>query len=304
MWLLFAFSGPVLWAASTHIDKYLVEKYFKHTDTTVLLVFTSLIGLWMLPFIWIFKPSVWMLPWQNMAIMGAAGMLYIGAMLFYLRALQSEEASVIAPLFQASTLFTFVLAYFFLGETLRWSGIVGALLIVLGVLSLSFEFSPRRRKFKARMVWLMLVCTFVLALSMVLFKFYAVRDDFWVTTFWMYAGEALFGVGILLIPRYARQFYALLQKNTGPMLAVNGSNELINLGGGLGVRFASLLAPVVLVSAVSSTTTLFVFVFGILLSLFMPRLGREDLSRKNLIRKGIAAVVITAGVVLANLHAP
>ena len=25
MWLVFAFSGPVLWAASMHIDKYLVE---------------------------------------------------------------------------------------------------------------------------------------------------------------------------------------------------------------------------------------------------------------------------------------
>jgi hypothetical protein len=50
MWLLFAFSGPVLWAISTHIDKYLVEKYFRHSSVAVLLVFTSLIGVVMLPF--------------------------------------------------------------------------------------------------------------------------------------------------------------------------------------------------------------------------------------------------------------
>ena len=44
MWLLFALSGPVLWAASTHIDKYLVDRYFKNSDTAVLMVFTALIG--------------------------------------------------------------------------------------------------------------------------------------------------------------------------------------------------------------------------------------------------------------------
>ncbi len=36
--------------------------------------------------------------------MTASGVLYMGAILFYLRAIQSEEASVVAPLFQASTL--------------------------------------------------------------------------------------------------------------------------------------------------------------------------------------------------------
>ena len=56
-WLLFAFSGPVLWAISTHLDKYLVEKYFKHSNIAVLLIFTALIGLVALPFIWLFYPN-------------------------------------------------------------------------------------------------------------------------------------------------------------------------------------------------------------------------------------------------------
>ena len=43
-WLVFAFSGPILWAISTHLDKYLVERYFKTSDVAVLLIFTALIG--------------------------------------------------------------------------------------------------------------------------------------------------------------------------------------------------------------------------------------------------------------------
>ena len=91
-----------------------------------------------------------------------------------------------------------------------------------------------------------------------------------------------------------------MRRNPGAVLGVNAANEVINLGGGLAVRYASLLAPVGLVSAISSTTTLFVFGFGILLTLVFPKFGREDLSRRNLVQKGAAAVLAAAGVLLAN----
>jgi len=225
----------------------------------------------------------------------------MGAMLFYLRAIQSAEASVVAPLFQASTLFTFVLGYLILGETLQLQNGMGAFLIIIGALLLSVGKSFNLRKLKLRLLVMMLICTFILALSTVIFKFFAVQSDFWATTFWTYVGEALFGVGILAIPRYFKQFMLLIRTNTAPLLGVNGANELINLGGGLGVRFASLLAPVAIVSAISSTTTLFVFIFGVILTLVLPRFGREDISRRSLLQKGIAAVLVAVGVILINI---
>ena len=301
MWLLFAFSGPVLWAISTHIDKYLVDRYFKNSDTAVLMVFTAFIGILMLPFILFYQPSVLQLPLASILVMVGSGVLYMGAMLFYLRAIQSAEASVVAPLFQASALFTFILGYLILGETLTWLNAGGAALIVAGALVLSLDTSFHFRKLKLRILVLMLVCTFVLALSSVVFKYFAVREEFWSTTFWTYVGEALFGAGILAIPHYFKQFILLLRTNTGPLLGVNGANELINLGGGLGVRFASLLAPVALVSAISSTSTLFVFLFGVLLSFFLPNIARENISRKDLIQKGLAAALVVVGVILVNI---
>ena len=101
---------------------------------------------------------------------------------------------------------------------------------------------------------------------------------------------------------YRRQFAALFRRNPGAVIGINAANELINLGAGLGVRYAALLAPVALVSAISSTTTLFVFAIGILLTLFFPRLGREDLSAGNLARKGIGALFIAAGVILIEIR--
>ncbi len=298
MWLLYAFTGPVLWAVSTHIDKYLVERFFRNSDTAVLMVFTALIGLLMLPAIALFVPDVLGVRAGDIAVMAASGALYMGAMLLYLRAIQSEEASVVAPLFQMSTLFTFALAYLFLGETLNLAQLGGAALVIAGALSLSLDRKLRLWRLKLRFVGLMLGATFVLALSSVLFKLFAVRDTFWVTTFWIYAGEGLFGIGIMAVPRYRAQFVGLFRKSPGAVLAINGANELINLGGSLGVRFASLLAPVALVSAVSSTSTLFVFAIGIVLTRFFPQLGREDLSRAALLQKGLGAVLVAGGVAL------
>jgi len=301
MWLLFAFSGPVLWAVSTHIDKYLVERFFKNSDTAVLIVFTALIGAVMLPFILIWQRGVFAIPLSAMAVMIVSGVLYMGAMLFYLRAIQQEEASTVAPFFQVSTLFTFALAWLILGEALGWVQIGGGVLIVAGAMLLSLDSSLRFGKLKWRFAGLMVLCGGVIAISSVLFKYFAVRDAYWVTTFWTTVGQVLFGLAIMAVPHYRKQFFALFAKSPGAVVAINGANELINLGGGLGVRYAYLGAPVALVSAISSTSTLFVFAIGIALTVFAPKLGREDLSRRNLLQKGAAAVLVAAGVALINL---
>ncbi len=300
LWLAFALLGPVSWAASTHIDKYLVEKYFKHSETAVLMVFTAIVGLLALPLIWLFDRTVVSVATADAVIVALSGALYMGAMLFYLRAVQSEEASVVAPLFQFSTVFTLFLGYLLLHEVLSWPQLGGVALILAGALAVSMRGRAFLRQFNLRLVLLMAAATGILALSTVLFKYFAVQTGFWTTTFWMFTGEAVFGAGILAIPYCFREFVDLFRRSPGPVMGVNGANELINLGGGLAVRFASLLAPVALVSAVSSTTTLFVFLFGVLLTEFFPRLGREDLSARNLVQKGVSAVLVTAGVLLAN----
>ena len=295
-WILLAFCGPVLWAISTHIDKYLVEKFFKETGVGTLLIFTSLIGLFALPVIGAFV-DVFAIGTTGVMITSVSGLLYMTAMYFYLRALQKEEATTIAPLFQTSTLFTYAIAYFVLHETLTLPRIAGGLLVMSSALVISYD--PRHRhRFKLPTVALVLACTATLAVSSVIFKLFAIRNAFWPVTFWTFAGEAVFGAVMLAVPYYRREFIGMFAKNPGAVIGINAANELINLGGGLAARWASLLGPVSLVSAIGGTTSLFVFLFGVLISLVAPRLGREDLSRGSLIQKSIAVVLVGVGVTL------
>ena len=297
-WVIFAFSGPVLWAVSVHLDKYLVERFFKKSDVAVMLVFTAFVGVLLLPFIWYFGPKVTAPDALSIAVIVLAGILYMGAMLFYLEALQSEEASVVAPFFQASPLFGYGLAYVVLGETLSGRQMAGGLLIVAGALLVSLRLQRGAGAFKARLAALMLTCGFALALSALIFKIFAIEIEFWTTTFWLFVGEAMFGCALLSIPSYRAQFVTVLRSHTAALLSINASNELINLGGALGNRYALIFAPLSLVQAIGSTTTLFVFFFGVLLSLFVPGLSREQLSGRELLRKGIAAGLVAIGVAL------
>lgn len=303
-WLLFAFSGPLLWAISVHFDKYLVEQYFKDSHVAVLLIFTALAGLLLLPFIWAYEPGVTDLPTKSVLLMALSGILYMTALFFYLRALQVEEASVVVPFSQASPLFGYVLGYVFLGEILSPAQLLGGVLIMTGASLVALKIGSRAREFRGRVVMLMLACAFSIALSSLIFKIFAIHEDFWPTTFWMLVGQAIFGAGLLAIAPYRRQFFKMLRSNTGALLAINGANELINLGGSLGNRYALLLAPLSLVQAIGGTTSILVYALGAALSLFFPSIGREDLSRANLVQKGLSAVLVGLGVILVSSSTP
>jgi len=283
-----------------HLDKYLVERFFKASDVAIMVLFTALVVVLALPIIWYFEPTVLNPSFGSIALIVLAGILYMTGMLFYLRALQSEEASVVAPFFQTGPLFGYVLAYLVLGETLSPRQMLGGVLIIVGALFVSIRLGQSMKMFKTRLAILMVACGFIMALSSLIFKVFALKVEFWTTTFWMFVGEGIFGVALLMIPSYRRQFIALLRTNTAALLSINASNELINLGGGLGNRYALLFAPLSIVQAIGSTTTLFVFAFGIVLSVFLPGLGREDLSGRELAQKGTAAVIVAIGVALVT----
>ena len=299
-WVVFAFCGPVLWAISVHLDKYLVERFFKQSDVAVMLLFNAFVGLLLLPCIWLFEPSVTAPGLGDVALIVFSGILYMSAMLLYLQALQREEASVVAPYFQAGPLFGYVLAYLVLGETLSGRQMAGGVMILIGALIVSVRLDKGVRLFKARLAALMLTCGFAMALSGLIFKVFAIEVEFWTTTFWMFVGEALFGCALLLVPSYRKQFIAMLRAYTIALLSINGSNEIINLAGGLGSRYALMFAPLSIVQAIGSTTTLFVFGFGVVLSLVSPRFGRESLSGRELLPKGIAAALVALGVALVT----
>lgn len=300
-WFFIALFAPALWSITNHIDKYLLGRYFKHKGAGALIIFSSLIGFFVLPLILLFQPNVLGIqPLYALLIMGSSVVSLMG-ILAYLYALGKDEASIVVPLFQTIPIFAYILGFVFLGETLTLQQIIAALLIVAGAIIISLNLDQKKTRLKMPVFLFMLAASFLIALSSLMFKFVAIQSDFWTTSFWAYVGSALMGVFFLMfVKQYREQFFSVLRNNKIPAIGLNGLNEIVDVAASLSLRYATLLAPLAMVWTINGFQPFFVLLYGVILTLFFPQLGKESLLKKHLVQKLIAIGIMFVGVYLLN----
>jgi drug/metabolite transporter (DMT)-like permease len=297
-WFLFALIGPALWALVNHIDKYIISKYFTGRGVGSLVLFTSASGLIISFFILILGFSHLSIGIANALIIGVNGAILVAAFIPYLYALENEEASWASTLYQLIPVFGYVLGLTFLHEQISTLQIFASLLVILGAVFISLDFS-QKMKLKAKPFWLMVLSSFMIAVNALIFKIVALDGNFWGTAFWEYIGGGIFGLLLFsLLPLYRVQFIATIQKAKTKVLSINLVSELLNIGAKLAANFASLLAPLVLVWVVNGLQPLIVFIYGVILTVFLPALGKEDISRRTVVQKLSAMGVMLVGIYL------
>lgn len=298
-WFFIALIGPALFAACNHIDKYLINKYFKGGGAGALLIFSSLLSLLFIPVVFLFQPHLAHIGLADVSLLILGNVILNFSFVLYLQALSKGEAGMVVPLFQIVPIFSFVLAYLFLHETLSTHQILASLLIIAGAVSLSIDLAEKRLQFKLEVFLLMSVASFLIAVSAFIFKFVALQADYWTSIFWGYIGYALAGALLFIFVRkYRVQFWKVLRENKAGVLGANALSEMLYFIGSMIGRYASLLAPLALVQVVGGFQPLFIFLYRIVLTLFFPFLGKESLTRKLLLQKILAISVIIIGSIL------
>ena len=269
-WFLIALIGPILWALVNHVDKYIISKYFTGPGVGSLVIFTSMSGLIISFFIFCFGFSQIFISPLGAIIIAINGALLVASFIPYLHALEKEEASWASSLYQLIPVFGYVLGLIFLNEHLATKQILASLIIIIGAVLISLNFSEKN-SFKLKPFMLMLLSSFMLAVNALVFKMIALDQFFWGVAFWEYIGGGIFGALLFLIPLYRRQFLATIYKSKKNVIGINLIAELLNIGAKLVTNFASLLAPLALVLLVNGFQPLIVFIFGIIFTLFFPR---------------------------------
>lgn len=301
-WFLIALIPPAVWAATNHFDKYLLSKYFKGDGIGALMVFSSIIGVCMLPFIYLLHPEVLNTFNLRFLLISFNGIFYVLAILPYFYALTKDETSVAAALFQMIPIYSYILAYFVLGETLRISQLLGGLVIIAGAILITLDLTEYKKiKFKKEVFGLMALSCLLFAINFLFFKFFAIEYNFWVTSFWEYIGFAVFASLLLVfVTPYRKQFLYVLKKNSLAVIGINGANEIINIIAKVSFNIASLLTPITLIWIVDGLQPLFIFLYGVLLTIFFPHISKENISKRILIQKVISILVMFVGVFLIN----
>lgn len=293
-WFFLAIVGPFLYAMTNHIDKVLLEKYFKEGGVGTLLLFSSLLSVLSLPILFFIEPDI-----LNISLFNASFLLLIGTLdmlvlFFYFKALQNDEASVVIVFYQLMPLIGLGLGYLILGEVLSHMQLIAAAIILLGTSIISFEIDDENNfKLRRDTIFYMLLASLFWALEATLFKMVALEENVLQTLFWNNVILVLIGIVLFTcISKYRTDFIRVWKENSRAILGVNLTNEILYMVGNTAVSFAIILAPIALILLMESFQPIFVFVIGIILTIFFPQISVENIKAVNLWQK-LFAIIIT-----------
>lgn len=301
-WFLIALISPFLWALSVRIDKELIGKYF-HGETGVLILFSSFISLLVLPFIFFVQPSVIIIDPFLAILVIIAGMISILYLFPYLMALNLEEASRVIPIFQTIPLFGSILAFFILGEVLTIQQMVAGLLIIFGAIGISTRITLNKFKLNKKVLLLMFLASILVAFSGVLFKFVTIETDFFTTLFWQQIGFFIIGLFIFVLNKDCqKKFLVVFKTNSKKIISLNIFNEVINIVALIIFNYATLLAPIGLVWVINGFQPVFILIIGVIITLFFPKFGKENIDKKSLLQKIFFIGVMLIGVAIIGIN--
>lgn len=296
-WFFIALGAPFLWALTNISDQYLVARYTTgRRSSGGLVLFSSLIGIFVSVFIGIFTNGLFAIPTTDKLLLILTGGITISWTILYLFTLEIEDVSAVVPWFLTTPIFGYIFGYIFLRETLSTSQLLGSIIVLFGVLLISIDFSEEKRKFKWRPTLYMLFACFLISMAGIIFKYVTIGNNFWVSSFWEYVGLGTFGILMFIfIPKYRNEFMLMNKSGGGKIFTLNAISEILTIVGNLLTNFAILLAPVALVYLVSSFQPAIVLFLTLFSTKFFPNITKENLTRNILLPKVIAILIMIIG---------
>ena len=165
IWLIYAVLAPLLWSIVNHADKYLIDKYFKHSGKGIgsIMLYSTLFSVFVVPIVFFFNIET-ILEVNNFEklILILSGILNAVAIFCYIFALNEDETSVVMPFFQMISVFAYIQGFILLGETLTSNQTMASFLIILGALILSVDKTEKGKlRFKKKAVFYALLSSFL-----------------------------------------------------------------------------------------------------------------------------------------------
>jgi len=303
-WFLIALISPILYSIVTHLDKYLIDRFKTDTEERGvggLILYSTLFGLLVALLLSPFLGAKILIPLSDIGILFLVGISGVTATILYLYAMEKDEASIVAPLFQMIPVIGLVLEYFILGLIPTSIQIIGSFFVVIAGIVLATEYEGFNiKKIKSNIILLMFCSSFFFSLISILFKYITTHvDDFWISSFWEYFSWGVIGILLFIFAKtYRKDFLKSLRHDGAVLFGANIFGESITTAANSLKNFASLLVPVALVYSVEALQPIFIFVFGILITLFFPKISKENISKKALLAKGIPIAFMIFGTIL------
>jgi uncharacterized membrane protein len=298
--ILLALIPPFLLALANFIDRFLMVKLFQG-KVGALAIFGGLAGFLISAGIFLVEGNAIFFSLSDVFWLILAGLVYVGGGIPWLYSVGKEDASLLVPYFQLIPVFSLFLGVIIFQEFLTFSQILGGAVILSGTFVISLNFKKGLVSFKKRIASMMILSAFLYTLYSVFFKLGASNQTFWAASFWFYFGLGCSGLLLLLYKPYRQEFSTALKIKMATFLTVAFTGEGLNLLGVVISTFTFLIGPLAVVWVLLQIQPLFVFVIGLIITLAFPKILSEDISKKILIQKGVAILIIIIGSIILQI---
>jgi len=290
-WILFSILAALTWSIVNTVDKYVLTKWVRKPIVPVMIL--GVIGLIASIFVY-FIYGFSELSYINILLALISGFFYILMSLFYFKAVKTEEISRVIPLFYLTPLFILIFASIFLREFFAPIKYLGIFLLVMGAFVISSKKITKISFGKA--FWLMILSSLSLAINQVITKYLLGFADFWTIFSWTRIGTIVVLIPVYLI--YFPDILSTVKEHGKKVIGVISLNESLNVVGVIFITIATSVGYITLVNSLSAIQPLFVLIIAVFLSIFHPRILKEEISKSTVLLKLVAIILMFAGAVL------
>ena len=318
MWLIITVSAYFINAGVYVADKFLLSKRV-HSS----IAYAFYVGIWSVFNIVLLFFGPWLPNMRELVLDLLAGLLFLVTLVFWYKALHQSEASRVVPIVGALVpIFSFILSFVFLGETLSQRQAIAFVVLICGGVLISVKRTkvylyqklmgrlrevfgdivgdvPARFRPTGRLIVNSAAAAVFFAAYYVLMKYIYMYQPFIGSFVWSRLGSFVGVLLMLLVPdwRYLifkQQQGAKTPKNMLFFLAV----RLAAAAAFIMINWAISLGNVAVVNALQGVQYLFLFVIIVLISNKFPKMLNEQLGGGVLVQKLIGTVMICLGLYL------
>lgn len=289
-----------LWGITNHIDKFMISGIDESGNSVkTLLVFSTLIAGIVLSPIWLIV-SKFSVGISNISLICVllSSLVYILATYFYFKALEKNDASIVVVMFQLIPVFSYILALIFFKENLAIQQLVGAIIIILSAVLISFDFEERNNRSKWLALILMTLSSLFYATYFFLFDIGIRNSSYNSCAFWFQIGFLALGIILICFKSYRTTFIKAVKNNGRKYFSLNITNEVINLIANLLVNFANVTIPLALANVLNGFQGAFVFILGVIGVKLLPKYFKENISKKIVIQKISCIILSIIGLII------
>ncbi len=288
-WYIFALLAPAFWAINNVFIKFLITNKFKSYFPLIFTVIScdSVFAGAVL----VFGDVTYSFPYSLLAL--SAGLMPLTAFWFYSKALIKEEVSRIVTLFQLIPVFVVLFSVIFLNEILGIQRYLGIGLIVIASILISYK--KAGKKAFSGVLKFMLPFGILIALYTITDKTLLSYMDYWTVFFWNLLGTFIGALFMLGLPKLRKEIIQTISAVGRKAVLTTFAGEGLYVMGTICSLIALSLTDASLASSLFGLQPFYVFFYTTVLSLFLPKILKEKMSKETLLLKTSAIALMFIG---------